>query len=142
MWLDLRLNSSGLQVPNTESWPIGIANNSTLTIYKPDGTALTSLLHGADGADYDAVNLWTWGGLDHYVSSPVKVGDLGTYRFVITNTGESNWNGTMLPRVQWQLMEKPYFYFGVAGVVLGAACLIFAIAELRTLKKPMENLEN
>jgi DNA-binding transcriptional ArsR family regulator len=135
MWLDLRLNSSGFLLPSTDMWPIDIVKNSSLTIYKPDGKAVTTDVHEAYGAVYGEHNLWTWGGLDHYVSSSVQVAQLGAYHFVLTNTSPSNWNGTVLPQVQWQLMNKPYYYWGVAGIVVASACLILITVQLLATKR-------
>jgi hypothetical protein len=142
MWLDLRLNSSGFQLPSTDLWPIGIVNNSTLTINKPDGSVVTIGIHDAYGALYGANDFWTWGGLEHYVSSSFQTTQLGTYRFIITNTSPFNWNGTMLPRVQWQLVEKPYFYYGVAGIALASGYFfLIAVEQIMTRKTRQKSLE-
>jgi hypothetical protein len=129
--VDLVLNSSDFQQPNTDQWPIGLANNSTLTVIKPDGVRVNVPIHAAYGPVYSATDPWTWGGLDHFVSSTIQVTVTESYyyHFIINNTGQSSWNGTLLPHVQWQEFEKPYVGYGAIGIAIGVAYIAFIGVE-------------
>jgi DNA-binding transcriptional ArsR family regulator len=42
----------------------------------------------------------------------------GTYRFEITNWESRDLNGDITPYVTLQFLEKPFFYYGIAGLVI------------------------
>jgi hypothetical protein len=140
IWLDLRFNFTAIMQSLLQGTPVELPNNLTLKVYMPDGLVATNSIHAAYGAVENAVDPWTWGAVDHYVSSGFQVNALGTYKFEITNNGSSNWNGTLMPYVQWQQIGRPYFYYGVASIVIALAYLMVSLIELRIDRKAKENL--
>ncbi len=89
-----------------------------IDVYTPTGTKSLGKLE------------WTYGKIDHFTSPIVEVNQLGTYRFVIKNNDSNEWTGVLTPKVEWQLMEKPYFYYGVAGLVISIGCFAFILHNL------------
>jgi hypothetical protein len=114
MWLDVKLNFNG--TPGVAVTVIfGYPNSLLVDVYLPDGTALRDSLQ------------YTYGRADHFTSPIVPVKTMGTYQFAITNSDQSDWSGTLAPNVQISQTEKPYFYYGIAGLILALGYLTFII---------------
>jgi hypothetical protein len=54
------------------------------------------------------------------------------YQFIIKNNDSEEWTGTIKPYVEWQITEKPYFYYGIAGLVIVAGYLVFMAYNFRS----------
>lgn len=137
MWLDLALNLTSFY-PNLASLSsgFGIADNGTvfplesipahaLVVHEPDGTISTGVLH------WTSMNE----GITHASSASIEVSQPGTYRFELKNDGAHSWDGNLTPNVFWQLQEKPYFLYGIAGLVIAVGYVVFsAVGSLRNRK--------
>ncbi len=113
MWLDFRLNTTSRTTGALVLMPFGFPNNITIDVYTPNENMSLGRLD------------WTYGKIDHFVSPIVEVNQLGTYRFVIKNNDSNEWTGVITPNVEWQIIEKPYFYYGIMGLVFATGYLIF-----------------
>jgi DNA-binding transcriptional ArsR family regulator len=125
MWLDLKLNMNASTPIQTEP-PFVIAmdmpphSNLSVAVYKPDGTMST---YG-----FDWVSLT--GGINHLTSPHVEITQPGTYRFMIKNNDSHDWVGVLTPNAEWQLMEIPYFYYGIAGFAIALGYLVLIASWL------------
>jgi DNA-binding transcriptional ArsR family regulator len=135
MWIDMRLNYSQLIEEQTGLTSFVFPDNLSLNVYMPDGLEVNTDFHRSFGAADNYFSYSTWGGSDHYVSSPVQVTKFGKYQLVITNNGSFDLSGTLLPYVQWQQLEKPYFYFGIAGLIIGLGYIAFVTVGLLKARK-------
>jgi DNA-binding transcriptional ArsR family regulator len=138
IWLDLWFNFSTVMPSLANALPVELPNTLSVKVHMPDGSETAANIFQAHGAVEDATDLWTWGAIEHYVSNSIEAYELGNYRFVITNNGSYDWAGTMMPYVQWQQLEKPYFYYGIAGIVIASTYLLFSITELKTNRSPKQ----
>jgi len=119
MWLDFRLNTTSRTRPGRMIlMPFGFPNDLVVDVYIPNENKSLGKLD------------WTYGKIDHFTSPTVEVNQLGTYRFVIKNNGSSEWAGVLTPNVEWQIIEKPYFYYGIAGFVAAFGYLTLVITKL------------
>lgn len=103
MWLDFRLNTTSRTTGAIVLMPFGFPNDLEVDVYCPNENESLGELE------------WTYGKIDHFTSPVVEVDELGTYRFVIKNNDSDEWTGVLRPYVEWQIIEKPYFYYGIAG---------------------------
>ena len=106
LWLDFMLNTTSRTTGALVLMPYGFPNDLEVDVYTP--TENRSL------GELD----WTYGKINHFTSSSVDVNQLGTYRFVIKNNDSSEWAGVLRPYVEWQIIEKPYFYYGTFGLLI------------------------
>jgi hypothetical protein len=124
IWLDLKLEMSSV--------PVGSSSIPHATLQMPPFSDLSVRIHKPDGtietSEFDWVSL-VWG-INHIRLKPVEVTQLGTYRFEITNNNSYDWNGVLIPDVEWQLMTKPYFYYGVMGLVISTVTIAFIVYAL------------
>jgi hypothetical protein len=124
IWLDLKLEMSSVPVEPSHIPHVTLKmppfSNLSVTVYKPDGTIET------DGFDWISL-VW---GINHIRSPAVEVMQLGIYRFEITNNDSHDWNGVLTPDAEWQRVEKPYFYYGIAGFVAAFGYLTLVITKL------------
>ena len=124
IWLDLKLNTTNRITGGFSLMPFGFPNDITVDVYMPNGNLQSRQLD------------WTYGRIDHFISPVVEVSRLGTYQFLIKNNESTEWTGEILPNVEWKIIEKPYFVYGIIGVALATAYLIFlAYLHLRTSRK-------
>jgi len=128
MWLDFRLNTTSRTQPGGISlMPFGFPNDLVVDVYTPTGNKSLGKLD------------WTYGKIDHFTSLIVEVNQLGTYRFVIKNNDTDEWTGVLTPNVEWQITEKPYFYYGIAGFAAAFGYLIIVITlTVRRAWEPKE----
>lgn len=104
LWLDFRLNTtSRTTIGAMVLMPFGFPNDLEVDVYCPNENKSLGELE------------WTYGKIDHFTSPVVEVNELGTYRFVIKNNDSDEWTGVLRPYVEWQITEKPYFYYGIAA---------------------------
>jgi hypothetical protein len=103
IWLDFRLNTTSRTTGALVLMPYGFPNDLEVDVYTPTGNWSLGELD------------WTYGKIDHFTSPSVEVDELGTYRFVIKNNDSDEWTGVLRPYIEWQIIEKPYFYYGIAG---------------------------
>ena len=129
MWLDFRLNTTSASDPTGNFWlsytPPRPPNDIEVDVYMPTETKSLGKLD------------WTYGDIDHFTSPTVEVNQLGTYRFVIKNSGSSVWTGLLTPNLQWQIIEKPYFNYGIIGFVISAVYI--ALFSYNVLKSKNKN---
>ena len=119
VWLDFRLNTTSRTKNNAIIlMPFGFPNGLTVNVYTPNENRSLGKLD------------WTYGKIDHFTSPIVEVNQLGTYRFVIKNNDSDEWTGALTPNVEWQVMEKPYFYYGAAGLVISIGCFALILYNL------------
>ncbi|UCC58248.1 MAG: hypothetical protein JSW14_07865 [Candidatus Bathyarchaeum sp.] len=118
IWLDFRLNTTSRKSNALVLMPFGFPNDLVIDVYTPTGTKSLGKLE------------WTYGKIDHFTSPIVEVNQLGTYRFVIKNNDSNEWTGILTPKVEWQLMEKPYFYYGATGLIISIGCFAFILYNL------------
>jgi hypothetical protein len=119
MWLDFRLNTTSRTRPGgIILMPFGFPNDLEVDVYIPNENKSLGKLD------------WTYGKIDHFTSPTVEVNQLGTYRFFIKNNDSSEWTGVLTPNVEWQIIEKPYFYYGIAGFVAAFGYLTLVITKL------------
>jgi len=103
LWLDFRLNTTSRTTGAIVLMPFGFPNDLEVDVYMPNENKSLGKLD------------WTYGKIDHFISPIVEVNQLGTYRFVIKNNDSDEWTGVLRPYVEWQIIEKPYFYYGIAA---------------------------
>ena len=114
MWLDFRLNTTSRTKNNTFIlMPFGFPNDLLVDVYTPNENKSLGELD------------WTYGKIDHFTSPIVDINQLGTYQFVIKNNNSNEWTGVLRPNVEWQIIEKPYFYYGIIGLVFATGYLVF-----------------
>ena len=107
IWLDFRLNTTSRIRPGVLIlMPFGFPNDLEVDVYTPNENKSLGKLD------------WTYGKIEHFTSPTVEVNQLGTYRFIIKNNDSNEWTGTITPNVEWQIIEKPYFYCGLMGLVI------------------------
>lgn len=111
IWLDFSLNTTSHKLNTLSLISLGFPNDLVVDVYTPTGNASLGQLE------------WTYGKIEHFTSPTVEVNQLGTYRFVITNNDSEEWTGTLRPYVEWQILEKTYFYYGIAGLAMSMVCL-------------------
>jgi DNA-binding transcriptional ArsR family regulator len=124
VWLDFRLNTTSRTTGAIVLMPFGFPNDLVVDVYVPTGTSSLGELE------------WTYGRIDHFTSPVVEVNELGTYRFLIKNNDSGEWTGVLRPYVEWQITEKPYFYYGIAGFAAAFGYLtLVTIQFLRQQRK-------
>jgi DNA-binding transcriptional ArsR family regulator len=127
IWLDLKLEMSSVPVEPSSIPHITLQmppfSNLSVTVHKPDGTMETS--------GFDWISL-VWG-INHIRLPAVEITQLGTYRFKITNNNSYDWNGELTPDVEWQRITKPYFYYGIMGLVIATGYI--ALISYKLLSK-------
>jgi len=117
IWLDFRLNTTSRTTGAIVLMPFGFPNDLEVDVYTPTGNSSLGELD------------WTYGKIDHFTSPIAEVNKLGTYRFVIKNNDSDEWTGVLTPKVEWQIIEKPYFYYGIAGFAAAFGYLTLAIIQ-------------
>ena len=126
IWLDLGLNIAAstptIAMGNVTSFSHLEDPNFLVTVYKPDGTMATDTFTEI-GESFS---------IDHLSSPNAEITQPGTYRYEIKNNGSQDWRGTLTPNISWQLVEKPYFYYGVSGLLI--ALLYPVLISSRLLK--------
>jgi len=120
LWLDFRLNTTSRTTGAIVLMPFGFPND-LVDVYCPNENKSLGELE------------WTYGKIDHFTSPVVEVNELGTYRFVIKNNDPDEWTGVLRPYVEWQITEKPYFYYGIAG--FAAAFIYLALVTIQFLRQ-------
>lgn len=70
----------------------------------------------------------------------VPITQEGSYKFEITNNDVWEWNGFLTINVQIQHFEKPYFYWGILGIV--AAGVYLALTAIFSMKQSRQKEEN
>jgi hypothetical protein len=124
MWLDFRLNTTSRTRNYTVIlMPFGFPNDLVVDVYMPN-----------ENKSLDKLD-WTYGKIDHFTSPTVEVNQLGTYWFVIKNNDSSEWTGVLTPNVEWQIIEKPYFYYGIAGFAAAFGYLTLVIIQFLRQKE-------
>jgi hypothetical protein len=124
IWLDFRLNTTSRTTGALVLMPFGFPNDLEVIVYTPTGNRSLGELD------------WTYGKIDHFTSPIVEVNELGTYRFVIKNNDSDEWTGVLRPYIEWQIIEKPYFYYGTAGFAAAFGYLTLVIIQfLRRQRK-------
>jgi len=133
IWLDLKLEMSSVPVEPSTILHVTLQmppfSNLAFTVYKPDGTMETS--------GFTWVSL-VWG-INHIRSPAVEVTQLGKYRFEIINNDAHDWNGELTPDVEWQRVTKPYFYYGIMGLVFATGYLAFMAYRLLSKSQKTPN---
>jgi len=128
MWLDFRLNTTSRTKNNTFIlMPFGFPNGLTVDAYTPNENKSLGELD------------WTYGKIDHFTSPIVEVNQLGTYRFIMKNNDSNEWTGVLRPNVEWQIIEKPYFYYGIMGLVFATGYLVFMSYRLLSKSQKTPN---
>jgi len=117
IWLDFRLTTTSRTTGAIVLMPFGFPNDLEVDVYTPTGNSSLGELD------------WTYGKIDHFTSPIAEVNKLGTYRFVIKNNDSDEWTGVLTPKVEWQIIEKPYFYYGIAGFAAAFGYLTLAIIQ-------------
>ncbi|PVX26929.1 MAG: hypothetical protein CW716_04935 [Candidatus Bathyarchaeum sp.] len=69
----------------------------------------------------------------------VPIAQEGAYKFEITNNDVWEWNGFLTVNVQIQHFEKPYFYWGILGIV--AAGVYLAVTAIFSIKQSRQQEE-
>jgi DNA-binding transcriptional ArsR family regulator len=129
MWLDFRLNTTSRTKNNTFIlMPFGFPNDLLVDVYTPNENKSLGELD------------WTYGKIDHFTSPIVEVNQLGSYRFIMKNNDSSEWTGVLRPNVEWQIIEKPYFYYGIMGLVFATGYLVFMAYQI--LSKSQKNTKS
>jgi len=128
MWLDFRLNTTSRTKNNTFIlMPFGFPNDLLVDVYTPNENKSLGELD------------WTYGKIDHFTSPIVEVNQLGTYRFIMKNNDSNEWTGVLRPNVEWQIIEKPYFYYGIMGLVFATGYLVFMSYRLLSKSQKTPN---
>jgi DNA-binding transcriptional ArsR family regulator len=127
LWLDLAVDRNQLfhtiNISNPATLSVGFANedlNISVALSRPDQTLETDTF----SKSYISFNT------DHFTFPAVDASESGTYRFEITNLDSQDLNVTLQPNIKWQLMEKPYFYYGAAGMTIAVVYLGIASTML------------
>jgi hypothetical protein len=98
-----------------------------LQLQTPDDTSLMQTL---EWDDYVA-------SFEKSSSPHVPVKQAGTYAFTFTNVGSLDWNSFLIMVLQFQHFEKPYFYWGIVGLVAALCYIIFvSMTALKNRHKP------
>ncbi|MQY62638.1 helix-turn-helix domain-containing protein [archaeon] len=98
--------------PNVATDPL----NLEVETYTPEGAMLTDNFYRTGQVPR----------IDTTSSLPIAITQEGTYNFKITNKGSWDWNGFLTVNLQFQHVEKPYFYWGIVGfaIALGYIALV------------------
>ncbi len=59
-------------------------------------------------------------------TQPVTVTQPTTYAFQITNNGSYDWNGFLVIDLKFQTYERPYFYWGITGIIIALGYILLA----------------
>ena len=76
-----------------------------------------------------------------YSSCAVPINQLGTYRLNITNNGGFIWNKDFSLYITSQRMERPFFYWGILGLMIALGYLILLATGCIRRGKP-DNMIN
>jgi len=87
-----------------------------VNIHKPDGTA-TSTFGVTDFA----------ASMQHGTVGLTAISAQGTYKCEVRNDGPKELDVTITPCAAWRLSEKPYFYYGIVGLIVLAAYPIIIV---------------
>jgi hypothetical protein len=95
--------------------PIG-TNAPVLSMVNPNGTVSTWILQSP-----------RFNGGNFGITPEADITQPGTYRFfiAITNSQYTEWSGDLLLTESWQFVEKPYLYYGFAGLIIALGYLAF-----------------
>lgn len=101
---------STLTMWETGGFAFDLESNETFTVritnYSPDGKVRSSREdYMASGADINGLGY-------------TEITQAGTYRFEIENIGAQEMHGLLGFNLMWHLFKKPYFYYGIAGLVV------------------------
>ncbi len=115
--------------------------NGTITGVAP---SLPMVVHLPNGETSNWTPQWKTDGktTEYYVPTSIDVTAPGKYVFDISYGagGIVGWDGYMTINAVWQFTEKPYFYYGVAGVIIALGCVAFVVIKwVRTAKRKAPN---
>ena len=101
-------------------------------VYTPSGKAITDCFQYSDSYTVNYVSILEPGWLmdssnmPSFRSCDIPIDEVGAYEVKITNRGSAPWSGKFSVNLSSQRMERPYFYWGITGIVAALGYLIFA----------------
>jgi len=103
------------------------------------GPSLPLTVQGPNGETSNWAPQWKIGDkeTEYYVPTSIDVSAPGNYQFNISYGagGIVGWNGYMTLNASWQYIEKPYFYYGIAGLIFALGYIVFAVVDRVYIKK-------
>jgi hypothetical protein len=110
--------------------------NFTLTGVSP---ALELLVHGPNGEVSESSLQWKTNNhtTQYSVLPRVNVTEPGTYKLDLyygKQGGIANWNGYLTLNASWQSLDRPYFYYGLAGLAISIGYVVFALLQVRQIR--------
>jgi DNA-binding transcriptional ArsR family regulator len=108
------------------------------------GPSLPLVVHGPNGETSNWTPQWKTDSktTDYFVPTSIDVTTPGKYEFDISYGagGIVGWNGYMTLNAEWQFLERPYFYYGIAGLTIALGYLAFVIVDrVQTAKRKVPN---
>jgi hypothetical protein len=139
IWLDSRFNMTSLLVFYDESfsinmqtrtnktitvttggWGLGVnpcdatdPSNLELKVYNCEEIVSSENFYNNIASSFDSAN-----------TTPVTITQPTSYTFQITNKGEYDWNGFLVINLQFLTYERPYFHWGIAGIIIALGYIV------------------
>jgi hypothetical protein len=118
-----------------------LSGNFTITGVGP---SLPLGVHGPNGETSNWTPQWKTDGktTDYSIPTSIDVTTPGKYEFDISYGagGIVGWNGYMTLNAAWQFIERPYFYYGLAGLIMALGYVAFVVVDrVQTAKRNASN---
>ena len=142
--VDIQKMFIGLNISShmTGVYMSGFLNDSSRVVTGV-GPSLPLTVQGPNGETSNWTPQWKIGDneTDYYVPASIDVTTPGIYQFNISygSGGIVGWNGNMTLNASWQYIEKPYFYYGLAGLIAALGYIIFIAIEFLLRQRKLQN---
>jgi DNA-binding transcriptional ArsR family regulator len=107
----------------------------SVDVYTPNGTVIADCLQRGEEpytVNYLSILQSGWfvesSNTTKFRSYEIPIDQVGSYTLKITNDGDSPWAGKFSLYLKSERIERPYFYWGIAGLAVALGYLVFAIA--------------
>jgi hypothetical protein len=106
----------------------------SVDIHTPDGNVITDCFQRGEEPYVNYLYILQPGwfiepsNTTKFRSYEIPINQSGSYKMTITNEGESSWSGKFSLYLKSQRMERPYFYWGIIGLVIALYYMIFVAA--------------
>jgi DNA-binding transcriptional ArsR family regulator len=129
----------GLNITSGDSGFIGSGLPGNFTISYPT-PILPITVQGPNGESSELIPQWKtdYRQTEYFIPTGIDVTTSGTYLFEISygsQGGIATWNGYLTLNASWQSLERPYFYYGLAGLIVSLGYVTFVTVELLQKRK-------
>jgi DNA-binding transcriptional ArsR family regulator len=141
---DIQKLCIGLNVTSGQTGFYGtgfFTGNGTITGVGP---SLPLIVYGPNGETSYWTPQWKTDGktTEYFIPTSIDVTTPGKYEFDISYGagGIVGWNGYLTLNAAWQVLERPYFYYGLAGMIIALGYVAFvAVGLIETVKRKSPN---